>query len=238
MCRRRRSTRPPGGARWQVVFDNVTASGVTSLMTGATAPPLPAGFVVGDPPTYFDHLDHCGLRRRCRRSASASPGSPTSIRRTLRLYHYEGNPGAWVDATTSVDTGAEIICGSVTSLSPFALVQPAPSVHVRGGDDRSPREQTAHSPCEPMRFLHPTLSRERRRPRRHRPRRSPRRHGRAPRRGGTRLGRRSHAIMLTGREAGVEVTQSFSADRSVRLRPSPSPRDRSSSRSASAGRSR
>ena len=39
-----------------------------------------------------------------------------------QLSHYNGS--AWVNATTSVDTMNHIICGSVTSLSPFALFVP------------------------------------------------------------------------------------------------------------------
>jgi hypothetical protein len=37
--------------------------------------------------------------------------------------HFEG--GVWVDVTTSLDTAANVICGRVTSLSPFAIVEPA-----------------------------------------------------------------------------------------------------------------
>jgi hypothetical protein len=38
------------------------------------------------------------------------------------LYHFES--GVWLNRTTSVDTVNEIVCGSVTSLSPFALFRP------------------------------------------------------------------------------------------------------------------
>ena len=38
----------------------------------------------------------------------------------LKLLHFEG--GAWMDVTTSLDTVNDIICGDVTSLSPFAIV--------------------------------------------------------------------------------------------------------------------
>lgn len=40
----------------------------------------------------------------------------------LRLFHHEG--GRWVDITTSLDTVNNIICGVVTSLSPFLLAEP------------------------------------------------------------------------------------------------------------------
>ena len=35
-----------------ISFDNVTGAGSTTLTTTETAPALPAGFSVGDPPTY------------------------------------------------------------------------------------------------------------------------------------------------------------------------------------------
>jgi hypothetical protein len=41
----------------------------------------------------------------------------------LRLWHNES--GVWLDVTTSVDTVANKACGSVTSLSPFALMEVA-----------------------------------------------------------------------------------------------------------------
>ena len=40
---------------------------------------------------------------------------------TLQLFHYEN--GAWTDITTSINTFTSTICGSVTSLSPFAVFQ-------------------------------------------------------------------------------------------------------------------
>ena len=43
-----------GASPVQVTFGTVTSAGVTSLVTSDTAPALPAGFVLGDPPTYFD----------------------------------------------------------------------------------------------------------------------------------------------------------------------------------------
>ena len=42
----------------------------------------------------------------------------------LQLYHYDGS--SWVDCTTLVDTENDIICGEVTSLSPFAVFQGNP----------------------------------------------------------------------------------------------------------------
>jgi hypothetical protein len=40
----------------------------------------------------------------------------------LRFYHYEDPE--WVERTTSLDTENDIICGLVSSLSPFAIFEP------------------------------------------------------------------------------------------------------------------
>jgi hypothetical protein len=39
----------------------------------------------------------------------------------VKLFHFEG--GSWIDVTVSLDTINNIVCGSVTSLSPFAVFQ-------------------------------------------------------------------------------------------------------------------
>jgi hypothetical protein len=47
---------------------------------------------------------------------------PTNVSNpaNLSLMHFEN--GQWINVTTQVDTAAHIICGGVTSLSPFAVV--------------------------------------------------------------------------------------------------------------------
>jgi hypothetical protein len=46
----------------------------------------------------------------------------------LQLFHFENN--AWVNVTTSNNTTTHVICGQVTSLSPFAVAEPVISVNV------------------------------------------------------------------------------------------------------------
>ena len=54
----------------------------------------------------------------------------------LALLHYEG--GSWIDRTVSLDTTTHTICGSVTSLSPFAVVElPVARVQPPVNADRS-----------------------------------------------------------------------------------------------------
>ena len=51
------------------------------------------------------------------------PGSGSSSAE-LRLFHQAGSGGAWLDVTTSVDTVANRICGTVSTFSPFAFGGP------------------------------------------------------------------------------------------------------------------
>jgi hypothetical protein len=47
----------------------------------------------------------------------------------LRLYHFES--GSWLNITVSLDTANQVICGGVTSLSPFAIFEFAYSATVQ-----------------------------------------------------------------------------------------------------------
>lgn len=58
-----------------------------------------------------------GMATVCVSYSPASFTNPSNI----RLLHYQ--KGAWVDVTTSLDTVHSIVCGSVSSFSPFAVAQ-------------------------------------------------------------------------------------------------------------------
>lgn len=103
----------------QLTFDSVTVAGNTSLTTSSGGPILPTAFALGNPPVYYNletTATFSGSIQVCIDFSSVSfpPGAD------LRLLHFEN--GAWVDVTTSGPSG-NVICGSVTSLSPFAVVQ-------------------------------------------------------------------------------------------------------------------
>jgi hypothetical protein len=103
-----------------LIFSTVTQPGFTSVAISNGGPPPPSGFQLGTPPVYYELtttavfsgsimvcVDYTGI---------AFSGLPA-------LFHLEN--GVMVNRTTSVDTLNEIVCGSVTSLSPFALFQEA-----------------------------------------------------------------------------------------------------------------
>ena len=97
---------------------SVTQAGTTTLTTSSVGPAPPAGFQLGIPATYYDLATTASFNgnvRICIHSSGLTAGS--------QLFHNAS--GVWVDVTTPpVDTVNQIICGLVTSLSPFAILQP------------------------------------------------------------------------------------------------------------------
>jgi hypothetical protein len=109
-----------GAAPVTLSFSNVTQAGTTSLTTSSSGPAPPATFAVGSPAVFYELtttaaysgpitvcIDYTGI---------TFPGG------TPQLFHYEN--GVWVDRTIT-PVNPPIVCGSVTSLSPFALFGPA-----------------------------------------------------------------------------------------------------------------
>jgi hypothetical protein len=112
-----------------LTFDTVTQAGTTSLSTGTSGPPLPSGFALGDPPTYFElttTAEFLGLVVVCIDYSGTSYASELE----LRLHHFE-DP-VWVDQTVSLDTLNTTICASVSALSPFTVLEPVELVPVPG----------------------------------------------------------------------------------------------------------
>lgn len=102
-------------------FAQVTSPGVTRYdsHTGGLLPP--EGFSFGTPPEWYDihtSATFTGAATVCIRHATGRFEDPSGV----RLFHQEA--GRWVDRTVSVDARERRVCGSVTSLSPFALAEP------------------------------------------------------------------------------------------------------------------
>jgi hypothetical protein len=104
-----------------LTFSNVTEGGTTSLTTSSAGPPSPSGFKLGTPPTYYDITTTAGFSGAvtvCINYGGINYGNESN----LKLNHYEN--GMWVDRTFSLDTNNDLICASVTSLSPFVIFEP------------------------------------------------------------------------------------------------------------------
>jgi hypothetical protein len=104
-----------------LTFSTVTQPGQTSVVANAGAPPAPStsAFGLGSPPVWYEISTTAGYTPPitvCIDYTGVAFGGPPA------MFHLEG--GVWTDVTTTVDTANEIACGSVTSLSPFALMLP------------------------------------------------------------------------------------------------------------------
>jgi hypothetical protein len=104
-----------------ITFDAVAEAGVTTLTTSAGGPTVPSAFSLGETPVFYNVTTTAVVTGPIEVRFAFNPArfpNPS----TLRLLHYEG--GVWRDVTTGCEPVVDnTICGSVTSLSPFAVVQ-------------------------------------------------------------------------------------------------------------------
>jgi len=103
-----------------LTFAQVTQSGDTSLTTSSSGPPPSVGFKLGNPATYYE-LSTTAVFSGPVTICINYTGISFSNESNLKLNHYVS--GVWVDQTISLDTTNNIICASVTSLSPFAIFE-------------------------------------------------------------------------------------------------------------------
>lgn len=113
------------GSGVTVTFDNVTATGNTTLTTSNSGSPPPGGFTIvpSGSPTYYSittTATHTGNIKICIQYNDA--GMTPQQEAALKLQVYES--GQWKDITTSLDVNANIICGTVSHLSDFAVMMP------------------------------------------------------------------------------------------------------------------
>jgi hypothetical protein len=105
-----------------VTFTSVTAVGLTTLVTGPTGPALPGSFLAGNS-LYYNLSTTATTIGNISVCITYDEGALTVPESTLRLLHWDTNlnPDAWVDITTSLNTGTNVLCGTTDHLSPFAI---------------------------------------------------------------------------------------------------------------------
>ncbi len=101
-----------------VTFATVTTAGDTTATQGGPLPPT--GFAVDG--VEYDISTTAAFTGSI---TICLPYNPT-VDPTPHIFHFDGT--AWNDVTTSTDTTAHIVCGSVTSLSPFGVFFQQPNV--------------------------------------------------------------------------------------------------------------
>lgn len=107
-----------------VTFDSVTAAGATVAVTGQNAPTLPSNFeLVGTgsvpPPVLFDIATSAQFTGNVTICITLNP-----LPAAAKLFHFNRATQQWEDVTGSVNSATGLVCGQVTSLSPFAVVEP------------------------------------------------------------------------------------------------------------------
>ena len=117
-------TSPTGSPVVTLEFSAITEAGETTLQTidpttAASAPALPSGFSLGNPPLYYEidtTATFAGPVAVCFNYAGV-----TFTDGTPRLLHFDEDLQSWVDITTSVNSTTSTICGITSSFSPFAI---------------------------------------------------------------------------------------------------------------------
>lgn len=100
-----------------LTFDNVTSQGATSLTTGPVGPPVPGTFLSTG--IYYHLTTNATFSGSVEVCIVYDPLLLTGPETDVTLIHFDGT--MWVDITSSVDTLANVVCGTTTSLSPFAV---------------------------------------------------------------------------------------------------------------------
>lgn len=102
-----------------LTFENISESGYTSLKVLDSVPELPSGFMVDQSPTFYEIETTAAYSGPINISVNYSGTFENES--ALRLLHCVN--GAWEDCTTSIDIENHVIYGTVSSLSPFAIIQ-------------------------------------------------------------------------------------------------------------------
>ncbi len=107
------------------VFDEITQSGLTSLVTHETGPRPPLGYrlISPRPEVYFDVSSSAVYSGKIQVCFPYDELNLHGRESRLRLFHYDGMQ--WSDITSSLDSTNHMICGVTSSLSTFVLAEPS-----------------------------------------------------------------------------------------------------------------
>lgn len=105
-----------------LTFDTVTTPGETTAASSGSGPALPPQFQLGATATFYEIATTAGYQPPVTVCLDYDPAQFTD-NANLKLLHYES--GAWVDVTQAIHTETHVVCGSVTSFSPFVVAEPA-----------------------------------------------------------------------------------------------------------------
>ena len=115
-----------GNTPVSLTFPDVTVSGTTSMTVSDTGEPVPSGFQLALPATYFDISTTAEFVPPITVCVSYA-GMTFSYSGGIQLWHYDSSLPGWDDITTEIRTSEEMVCGETDTLSPFTIGEPTPS---------------------------------------------------------------------------------------------------------------
>lgn len=103
-----------------LTFASVTSPGQTTVTSSTHGNAIPAGFKLGTPPQYYEIQSTASFSGDVQVCVAYPPGN-VMVPQNLRLFHDAGE--GWTDVTTSNDLTRRVVCGTVSSLSPFVIAE-------------------------------------------------------------------------------------------------------------------
>lgn len=107
-----------------ITFSTVATAGVTTVTVSDTGPATPGDYrLAADPAQYFAISTSAGYSGSIRVCLGYDPADILGPGEDLKLMHWNGE--IWEDITDPpVDTLTNIVCGTTSALSPFAVMEP------------------------------------------------------------------------------------------------------------------
>lgn len=117
-----------------LTFDEINEAGTSSLNISQDGESPPAGFMLGDPPVYYEintTADYSGPIQVCIDYSEIDFANENA----LTLYHFEDADGdgvlEWEPLDSVTDQASDVICATVDSLSSFAILEPEVPIDIR-----------------------------------------------------------------------------------------------------------
>ena len=107
-----------------LTFGQVTGNGQTTVSQGHNGPNPPKGTKGGNPTWYYYIATSATFTGSVLVCINYDPTEFTNTSK-LALQHFNETTQLWEDVTTSNDQTAGVLCGTVTSFSPFLITEPA-----------------------------------------------------------------------------------------------------------------
>lgn len=134
--------------RATVQYASVLSTGNTFLNEATpSSTPIPSLWNVGGTPHYWDITNNVGYGGSVQVCVYYDPAQVPGPEGVLRLLHYQN--GNWADVTTTVDPINNVICGVVSSLSPFVIAKRTNATAVADLPDVSALHANVPNPFNP-----------------------------------------------------------------------------------------